>query len=142
TKNMAQSVTRRAALKQFGVGLAGIALACLGLATNGAAAAPAYATIDYTGGVFNIATDINARGQIVGRYTDPAGITHGFLLSGGRFFDVTPPGAVWARAIGINRDGDIVGDYSQTDPKGDKDIHSYLLHRGTFVSIDFPGAYA
>ena len=31
TKAMAQSVTRRAALKKFGVGLAGIALACFGL---------------------------------------------------------------------------------------------------------------
>ena len=31
TKGMAQSVTRRAALKKFGVGLAGMALACLGL---------------------------------------------------------------------------------------------------------------
>ena len=29
TKQMAQSVTRRAALKKFGVGLAGMALACL-----------------------------------------------------------------------------------------------------------------
>ena len=32
TKDLAQSVTRRAALKKFGVGLAGIALAALGLA--------------------------------------------------------------------------------------------------------------
>jgi hypothetical protein len=32
TKNMAQSVTRRAALKRIGVGLAGMALACFGLA--------------------------------------------------------------------------------------------------------------
>jgi len=31
---MAQSVTRRAALKKFGVGLAGMALACLGLANK------------------------------------------------------------------------------------------------------------
>jgi hypothetical protein len=31
TKSMAQSVTRRGALKKFGFGLAGIALACLGL---------------------------------------------------------------------------------------------------------------
>src|SRR5437667_12427 len=31
-KGMAQSVTRRAALKKFGVGLAGMALACFGLA--------------------------------------------------------------------------------------------------------------
>ena len=32
TKNMAQSVTRRAALKKFGLGLAGMALACFGIA--------------------------------------------------------------------------------------------------------------
>jgi hypothetical protein len=34
TKQMAQSVTRRGALKKFGVGLAGIALACFGLASQ------------------------------------------------------------------------------------------------------------
>ena len=33
-KGMAQSVTRRGALKKFGVGLAGIALASLGLASK------------------------------------------------------------------------------------------------------------
>ena len=37
TKSMAQSVTRRAALKKFGVGLAGMALACFGLANKGEA---------------------------------------------------------------------------------------------------------
>jgi hypothetical protein len=34
TKGLAQSVTRRAALKKFGVGLAGMALACFGLVNN------------------------------------------------------------------------------------------------------------
>ncbi len=34
TKGLAQSVTRRQALKRFGVGLAGMALACFGLANN------------------------------------------------------------------------------------------------------------
>ena len=34
TKQMAQSVTRRAALKKFGVGLAGMALAAFGLVNN------------------------------------------------------------------------------------------------------------
>ena len=38
TKSMAQSVTRRAALKRFGVGLAGMALACFGLVNKGEAA--------------------------------------------------------------------------------------------------------
>jgi hypothetical protein len=34
TKGLAQSVTRRAALRKFGVGLAGMALACVGLASQ------------------------------------------------------------------------------------------------------------
>ena len=34
TKSLAQSVTRRAALKKFGVGLAGMALTCFGLANR------------------------------------------------------------------------------------------------------------
>jgi hypothetical protein len=37
TKAMAQSVTRRAALKKFGVGIVGMALACFGLANKAAA---------------------------------------------------------------------------------------------------------
>jgi hypothetical protein len=37
TRRMAQSVTRRQALKKFGLGLAGMALACLGLASKGQA---------------------------------------------------------------------------------------------------------
>jgi hypothetical protein len=36
-KGLAQSVTRRQALKKFGVGLAGMALACFGLANRGEA---------------------------------------------------------------------------------------------------------
>jgi len=36
-KGLAQSVTRRQALKRFGVGLASMALACFGLANKGAA---------------------------------------------------------------------------------------------------------
>jgi len=38
TKSLAQSVTRRAALKKFGVGLAGMALAAFGLANKAHAA--------------------------------------------------------------------------------------------------------
>ena len=34
TKNLAQSVTRRAALKKFGVGIGGMALACFGLTSK------------------------------------------------------------------------------------------------------------
>ena len=38
TKSLAQSVTRRAALKKFGLGLAGMALACFGLPSRAKAA--------------------------------------------------------------------------------------------------------
>ena len=40
TKSLAQSVTRRAALKRFGVGLAGVALACFGLVPKTEAGKP------------------------------------------------------------------------------------------------------
>ena len=51
TKSLAQSVTRRAALKKFGVGLAGMALACFGLA-NRAGAAPRQGYCQITGSFF------------------------------------------------------------------------------------------
>jgi hypothetical protein len=38
TKSLAQSVTRRAALKEFSLGLAGMALACFGLVNKAQAA--------------------------------------------------------------------------------------------------------
>ena len=38
TKGLAQSVTRRAALKKFSIGLAGMALACFGLSNKAGAA--------------------------------------------------------------------------------------------------------
>jgi len=40
TKSLAQSATRRAALKKFGIGLAGMALACFGLASRAEASGP------------------------------------------------------------------------------------------------------
>ena len=46
TKQMAQSVTRRAALKQFGVGLASMALAAFGLANKAEAGPPCSAHVD------------------------------------------------------------------------------------------------
>ena len=41
TKSLALTVTRRAALKKFGTGLAGMALACFGLANKARAIDPA-----------------------------------------------------------------------------------------------------
>src|SRR5262249_40102052 len=54
---------------------------------------------------------INDRGQIVGDYLDPNFIRHGFLLSGGAYTTIDPPGAVLTVAEGINNAGVIAGVY-------------------------------
>jgi len=112
----------------------------LSIARRAQASGPTFTTIDFPGAAsFTLAGDINKTGQIVGRYIDSSGINHGFLLSGGMFTSVTFPGAVWTRALGINNNGDSVGDYSLTDARGDN-VHGYLLHAGKFFPFDFPGA--
>ena len=63
TKSMAQSVTRRAALKKFGVGLAGMALACFGLVSQARAAKQCVTSSDCSSGqVCNngVCTDIQS----------------------------------------------------------------------------------
>jgi uncharacterized membrane protein len=105
------------------------------------ATGPTFTAIDFPGGFVTLAGDINKASQIVGRYTDIAGVVHGFLLNSRGFASITvPPGAVWTRAIGINDGGTIVGDYSLTDPRGNKDVHGFLLQSGNYLSFDFPGA--
>jgi uncharacterized membrane protein len=92
---------------------------------------------------------INAPGDIVGKYFyDAFGSTHGFLLkSGGTFtwFDVPggDPGTTIAEAV--NNEGQIVGPYNApvTIPGcGTASVgHGYVRdERGTFTSIDYPGA--
>jgi probable HAF family extracellular repeat protein len=136
-KGLAQSVTRRQALKKFGLSRAGIALACFGLA-GGAEAGPTFTSIEYPGAGFTAATDINNSGHIIGWYIDGTGY-HGFLLANGTFTPITYPGAGFTAAIAINRNGDIVGEYSTTTGEA-KDVHGFLLRGGAFTSIDYPGA--
>jgi len=58
------------------------------------------------------ATGINDKDQIVGTYTDAAGVTHGFLAVGNQFTSVDFPGADVTICWGINNAGRIVGNYS------------------------------
>ena len=51
TKSLAESVTRRAALKRFGVGLAGMALACFGLTNKAEAGRKCLSNEDCNSGV-------------------------------------------------------------------------------------------
>src|SRR5439155_8709154 len=64
----------------------------LGAASNVLAENPTITTIDFPGAISTQTWGINARGDIVGFYVS-AGVTHGFLLSGGSFTTIDVPGA-------------------------------------------------
>ena len=68
-----------------------------------------FTTIDVPGATATSANRINAVGQIVGGYTDAAGVGHGFLLDNGEFTTIDVPGATGTGAFGINAAGQIVG---------------------------------
>lgn len=85
------------------------------------------------------ASGIDIKGQIVGPYTDPLGQLHGFLLIGGRYSTIDPPDAqVGSEANGINSDGQIVGQYFNGSVL--LPCQGYVLSRGQFETVDFPGA--
>jgi hypothetical protein len=70
-----------------------------------------FTTIDAPGGpTFTNVTNINSRGEMVGRYT-VNGVTHAYLLSGGEFNTFDYPGATFTGATAISPRGDIVGRY-------------------------------
>ena len=98
---------------------------------------PTFTAIDFPGSTGTQAWGINPSGDIVGFYTG-AGVTHGFLLSGGNFTSIDFPGAASTSPSGINARGDIVGGYVDADGV----THGSLWSSEdlTFTSIDFPGA--
>ncbi len=64
------------------------------------------------GSTNTFAWDINARGDIVGVYTDAAG-AHGYVRTREGYTTIDVPGASATRAFGINARGDIVGSYTK-----------------------------
>jgi uncharacterized membrane protein len=95
-----------------------------------------YVRFDFPNAIETLALGINARGDIVGRYGDADGVTHGFLLHRGVFSSIDVPNASFTAARGINARGDIVG--RTIDADGNE--HGYLLRDGQFTQIDYPGA--
>ena len=134
TKSIAQSVTRRAALKKFSIALAVLALAGSGLPYEARAAGPTFTTIDFPGAVFTDGVGINRFGDIVGHYIDAAGVDHGYLLHKGSFTSIDFPGSTGGHVHDINSAGAIVGLYFVG-----KRFHGYLLSGGVYTTIDFPG---
>ncbi len=103
-----------------------------------------YSQIDFPGAKSTSSSGINARGDIVGSYTDQANVTHGFLLSGGEFTTIDYPGAVATQARGINSRGDIVGTHQGPNlatPGSGGDIHGFLIPANASLPepIDYPG---
>jgi probable HAF family extracellular repeat protein len=120
-----------------------VAVLCLVTLTSSGAAAGlslAFITIDFPGAISTNAQGINAQGEIVGGYTDTAGRSHGFLLSGGQFQSIDVPNARATLARGIGPGGDIVGTYVAQVETTNVPAHGFLLNnRGEFSAADYPG---
>lgn len=105
-----------------------------------------YTMIDFPGSTATNADGINPRGDIVG-HTVVSGKRHGYMRKkDGLFTQIDVPGASVSLAIGINPRGDIVGFYCSTTPPacsavpGNRTARGFLLHKGKFTTIQFPGA--
>src|SRR5205807_4664727 len=83
---------------------------------------------------------INERGDIVGEFIDPNGVTRGFVrFSNGSFSDpiVDPNDTVgFTEGRGINNSRTVCGDYLISDGT----LHSFFLSDATFTEYDVPGA--
>jgi probable HAF family extracellular repeat protein len=107
-----------------------------GVLSTESASATGFRSIDVPGAVATRALGINARGEIVGSYTDAAGMTHGFRWRNGNVTTIAFPGANHTEAWGINPRGDIVGRYRVA---GDTRIFGFLLRRGVYTDISVAG---
>jgi hypothetical protein len=82
------------------------------------------------------AAAINNEGDIAGFYANPAtGNTDGFLKAGGKFIDLTVPGASSTTALGVNDHDEVVGVYATAGGA----MHGFTwTARGGFVTVDDP----
>jgi len=89
-----------------------------------------------------VASRVNDRGQIVGRYyqttpfSGPDARFRGFLLDHGRLTRIDVPGAAQTQAVGVNNLGRVVGEYQNPDGT----YHGFVWHKGRSTTIDLPGA--
>jgi parallel beta-helix repeat protein len=101
--------------------------------------------VDVPDSQWTYAIGANNAGQAVGWCADQKGAVHGFLFSGGKYtlIDHPDPKTFYTVADGINEAGDIVGGYnslgSPSAPAG-AGLRGYLLSKGTFTTIEMPGA--
>ena len=96
-----------------------------------------FTTIDVPRALSTSASGINARGDIVGSYTDGNG-SHGYRLRDGEFTTIDFPGSAFTEARGIGPKGEVVGDYRfRGEPA--VNLHGYMRTKeGDFVPVDDP----
>ena len=97
-------------------------------------------TFDYPGtGNLTLPQKINERGDIVGEFIDPNGVTAGFVrFSDGSFSDpiVDPNDTLgFTEGRGINNSRTVVGDYIPADGN----LHGFFLSGDTFTEYAVPG---
>ena len=63
----------------------------------------------------NRVTSINDAGIMVGGYVDSSGISHGFMLKGGKTITIDDPNGSNGSCFDINTNGVIVGYYKHSD---------------------------
>jgi probable HAF family extracellular repeat protein len=99
-----------------------------------------YRALDFPGATGTAAFGVSVT-RIVGGYSDPDTLIHGFVLRNGVYTSIDVPGAVGTRAVGVNVQGDVVGGWS-TDPGcPDCFTHAFLrTRRGVLEELAFPGA--
>jgi hypothetical protein len=111
------------------------------LAIAAPTAAQSFTTIDFPDAGATVPLDINASGDIVGRYTRALDATeHGFVRSQqGALTSIDYPGSNFTVAAGINARGDIVGQFRlPTDAMRAR--RGFVLSAGQFTEINPPGS--
>ena len=119
--------------------LAAVAFAVSAFAQTSTVVTFKYTQLDYPGAASTVANGINNGNIIVGTYVDSAGLLHGFRYGNGAFSAINYPGSGQTTALGINDQGDIVGWYTIGTSTTGAPPHGYVLHSGTFKTIDYPG---
>lgn len=98
-----------------------------------------FTTVDVPGAIGTSVLGIGPGGDLVGRFVDAAGRTHGFLLDGDRLTVIDYPGAEYTEALGIGPGGEVVGSY-RLPGEPTVNLHGFLRTRaGAFARVDYPG---
>lgn len=110
-----------------------------------------FSAIDVPGADYTDVWRINDNGQIVGRFMSSNGDFHVFLytIATRSFVSIDYPNAVetavggFTQMGGLNNNGEIASGYcnsSNCDLDSIGSLHGFVLSRGTFTTIDVPGA--